>query len=260
MKNYFNEDIHTNKNGYRFVSIAKTPFHSFPFHYHKNFEIIFVKQGRLTIFFEDSSFEIAQNQGVFILPNQIHSFSSSIDIIAFIGVFSTSFIPNIFEDYANKFTNFPVMSFDSQAELVFSIENNLDNKFVLTASLCLYFNQFIKDREFFVRENSFSDFSYRAIDYIESNIQNDLSFQSFCNYFSYNSHYMSKKFKLCFGTTFTNYLIDLRLEMAKKLIKQSNLTFTQISSTCGFQSIRTFNRQFQQKFKTTPSKFRHSSI
>lgn len=66
------------------------------------------------------------------------------------------------------------------------------------------------------------------------------------------------------GSTFTkltNYVQQLRLEYAAKLISENQeMTIVQIASECGFSSNAYFSDRFRQYFSMTPSEFRKNSL
>lgn len=51
------------------------------------------------------------------------------------------------------------------------------------------------------------------------------------------------------------YILDVRLEQAKKRISEKVLTLSEIAQLCGFNTPRTLNRVFQQRFGMAPSKW-----
>lgn len=51
------------------------------------------------------------------------------------------------------------------------------------------------------------------------------------------------------------YILDVRLENAKKRIAERTLTLHEIAQACGFNTSRTLNRVFQQRFGVAPSKW-----
>ena len=52
-----------------------------------------------------------------------------------------------------------------------------------------------------------------------------------------------------------HYILDVRLEYAKKQIGERVLPLHQIARSCGFNTARTLNRVFQQRFGMSPSKW-----
>lgn len=51
------------------------------------------------------------------------------------------------------------------------------------------------------------------------------------------------------------YILDVRLENAKKRIAERTLTLHEIALACGFNTSRTLNRVFQQRYGVAPSKW-----
>ncbi|MBQ5324426.1 MAG: helix-turn-helix transcriptional regulator, partial [Oscillospiraceae bacterium] len=62
------------------------------------------------------------------------------------------------------------------------------------------------------------------------------------------------------GQNFSDYLILFRLERALNAINHSEKNLTDIAFDCGFNSIRSFNRAFQNYLKITPSEYRKTRI
>ena len=63
-------------------------------------------------------------------------------------------------------------------------------------------------------------------------------------------------FRTYAGVSFPDYINNLRLMYAVKLIqKHTNYTINAIAETCGMSS-RTFHRLFLKKFGVTPAEFR----
>lgn len=65
-----------------------------------------------------------------------------------------------------------------------------------------------------------------------------------------------KFFKKATGTTFSDYVNDLRVTEACHMLLSTDKTISHIANTCGFESLSYFNRVFLKKKKHTPSAFR----
>ena len=63
-------------------------------------------------------------------------------------------------------------------------------------------------------------------------------------------------FKRTTGTTFLDYLSELRVSRACNLLIDSNDTIRQISIRAGFQNLSNFNRRFLRQKKMTPREYR----
>lgn len=66
------------------------------------------------------------------------------------------------------------------------------------------------------------------------------------------------KFDRQLKTTPMQYLIQLRMQMAKQLLLESNLTVTEIAEKCGYTDVYYFSNAFRQHTGVNPSTFRKS--
>ncbi len=66
----------------------------------------------------------------------------------------------------------------------------------------------------------------------------------------------SRFFRKCFRRTFQQYLIELRLSHAARLLLENNDTITGIAFDCGFSDLSNFNRQFLKNYGSTPRDYR----
>jgi AraC-like DNA-binding protein/mannose-6-phosphate isomerase-like protein (cupin superfamily) len=96
----------------------------------------------------------------------------------------------------------------------------------------------------------------KVIRYIEQNYDQSLSLHNIADQFNISSYYLSRLFHKTVGITFKAYMDIVRVGMAKKFIESSDESITEIAHSCGFQSIRTFNRRFKQINCMTPSALR----
>jgi AraC-like DNA-binding protein len=67
---------------------------------------------------------------------------------------------------------------------------------------------------------------------------------------------LSKIFRKAFGMTPKHYLTSLRMEKARTLLLETNLTLDQISECCGYQNGFYLNRVFTKQMSLTPIEFR----
>ena len=66
----------------------------------------------------------------------------------------------------------------------------------------------------------------------------------------------SRFFKLRTGRTLSDYLIDLRLGTAARMLIDTSRTVSEICYECGFNNLSNFNRIFKAKRSVTPTEFR----
>ena len=75
-----------------------------------------------------------------------------------------------------------------------------------------------------------------------------------------NSTYFSTYYKNKTGETFRTYINRTRVEYAKALLVETNLSVEEISLELGYSDYRSFHRIFKQQVGVAPSDFRRSSI
>lgn len=66
----------------------------------------------------------------------------------------------------------------------------------------------------------------------------------------------SREIKRCYGATVTDFVNELRLNYAANLIKQSNLTMTDICYESGFLNLSWFYKLFKNKYGKSPADYR----
>jgi len=67
-------------------------------------------------------------------------------------------------------------------------------------------------------------------------------------------------FRKSTGKTYFDFLKEIRLGHACKLLQESDLSIHQVGYYCGYESMSNFNKQFKELFATTPLKYRHSIL
>lgn len=93
--------------------------------------------------------------------------------------------------------------------------------------------------------------------FIEQNYTTPISLESIASAFHFNSSYLTKIFKKYMGETPLKYIIDLRIEKAKKLMEsQPDLNIKDICTMVGYYDQHYFSRIFKNITGSTPSEYR----
>ena len=96
----------------------------------------------------------------------------------------------------------------------------------------------------------------QVIDYIQSNLERDLSLAQLANVAHVSSHHFGKLFKQSMGLTPHQYVLKCRIERAKKLLGDRKLTLTEISLATGFCHQSHFTNAFHRYTTLTPRQYR----
>jgi AraC-like DNA-binding protein len=68
--------------------------------------------------------------------------------------------------------------------------------------------------------------------------------------------YFSRSFKAAFDETPHQYLMSRRMERAKALLREGDLSVTDVCFAVGFSSLGSFSTQFKRLVGDTPSRYR----
>ena len=74
--------------------------------------------------------------------------------------------------------------------------------------------------------------------------------------FYFAPDYITKIFKKETGMSFKNYIIEKRLDLARKLLQKTDDSIRDISLKVGYDNYSYFTRLFKKSFGVTPVEFR----
>jgi len=97
-----------------------------------------------------------------------------------------------------------------------------------------------------------------AESYIKEHFYRDVQLAEMANRVSMNYSYFSKLFKERTGLTFTAYLMKVRMEEARKLLKDPTLRINEVSEKVGYGNLYHFSRAFKNYFGISPKEYRRS--
>jgi YesN/AraC family two-component response regulator len=76
---------------------------------------------------------------------------------------------------------------------------------------------------------------------------------------NYSSAYFSKLFKQCFQRNFIHYLTDIRIQAAKDLMWNTELTIREIGEKVGYKDPNYFTKVFRKIVGESPSEYRETN-
>ena len=90
-------------------------------------------------------------------------------------------------------------------------------------------------------------------DYIDKHYFEQLTLKNVAELFNYEYNYFSKLFYKLKGMTFKKYLIEVRMSEAMKLIQNTDLKCSVISTRVGYKNYEHFSRSFREKYGCWPN-------
>jgi YesN/AraC family two-component response regulator len=98
----------------------------------------------------------------------------------------------------------------------------------------------------------------RILSYIKSNYQKKLSLPGLAEQFAFNKNYICYLFKKFTGSTFSHYIINLRIEKSKRLLETTSFPLRVIAEETGFIDTYYFSRVFKSVCGVPPHTYRRS--
>lgn len=96
--------------------------------------------------------------------------------------------------------------------------------------------------------------------YIAEHYSEIISMQDVAHAMNYSDTHFCRLFKQCFNINFSVYLNEFRVEQAKQMLANTNLTVKEVSISCGYRDTSYFIRVFRRFTGTTPSDYRISKL
>lgn len=100
----------------------------------------------------------------------------------------------------------------------------------------------------------------RVKKYIDAHYGDNISLKSIAAHFYMNAVYLGRLFRKSYGMYFNEYLLKIRVEEAKKLLRQTDLRMYEIAAKIGFQNVDYFVTQFEKLEHKSPTEYRHMLI
>lgn len=226
-------------------------------HFHKNFELIYILDGTLTLTVNKRSEQMQKGDYALILSNQIHSFEPAPSAKFWIAVFSEQFVPHFakqIEQYEGEKSVFrcdPSVDAFVREQLIFS-ESSITMKKACFYAVC---DQYAQQVELCERKTQNDELICRLLDYVSTHYREDLSLSDVAEKFGYEYHYLSRILNQGYHINFAGLVNEYRVDHAIRLLEQSDKSITDIAMESGFRSIRNFNYVFRSVTGTTPKTY-----
>jgi len=92
--------------------------------------------------------------------------------------------------------------------------------------------------------------------YMQENFQTPLSRESVAEHFGLAPNHVSRLFRREGQVRFSDYLNSVRMNRAKFMLRNYNLTLKEVAANCGYSDIAYFCRMFKRMNKETPTQYR----
>lgn len=100
------------------------------------------------------------------------------------------------------------------------------------------------------------DKMYLARDIIVRKLNNPISLSELSREINTNECTLKKEFKNIFGTTVFGYIRDIKMDKAKNILLNQNISINEVSDIIGYKNPQHFSTAFKRKFGISPRKLR----
>lgn len=272
----------SNEDCFFIIDRVKTKM-TYPVHYHPEYELNFIENGKGLVRIVGDSIEEIDNLELCLIGNEqlehgwVESENHTNELMHEITI---QFHPDLFfGSLLNKqqFQSIAVLLENAKKGIVFSrettynIKNRLkllseqESNFEAVIELFSILNVLSLDKDYktlcnssFVKEDDVSESRrvQKAISYLKQHYSENLHLSDVATHVGMTSSSFSRFMKSRTGKNFIEYLNDLRLGFAARSLVNTSKTISEICYECGYNNLSNFNRLFKQRKGYTPSEFR----
>lgn len=236
-----------------------------PPHLHEAIEIIYVTDGTVELGVGQELFHMEKGDFAIVFPNVIHHyqvFGSGINKAIYLFL-EPSITPNFYEDLQIYSPSYPIIEKEKvHVDIINSINalaNNTEcNPMIIQAYVHIILAHVFSDMEMIDKDAvGGDDIIYCAVEYIAKNFREDIHLKKMAYDLAISKYVLSRMFAKTFHCNFNKYLNGVRLNYAISALENTNESITNICLDAGFESQRTFNRVFKERYKITPREYRN---
>ncbi len=95
-----------------------------------------------------------------------------------------------------------------------------------------------------------------AIDYMKGHFAEKITLEDVAAIIGFNTNYFSELFKKETGENFSNYMLGIRMEKAKQMLRDTKLPVYEIGESVGYKDTKYFSQQFMKVVGVKPAEYR----
>ena len=111
----------------------------------------------------------------------------------------------------------------------------------------------MKDR---VRQTEYSPLTLKIMQYLQSNFSERITLDDIGRLTFFSPNYCENVFKRETGRSVIDYLLQIRMEAAKRLLSEGSLSLGAVAETVGFDDYNYFSRVFKKRTGYTPTEYK----
>lgn len=100
----------------------------------------------------------------------------------------------------------------------------------------------------------------KILQYIEDNLDRDLSLEKIAEELNYSRFYVARTFKEHTGTTLYKYIQGRRLREAARKLAETDQPIVEVALEAGYGSQQAFTQAFRRAYACTPQEYRRTGF
>lgn len=241
----------------------KKPTH-FPPHIHDAIEMVYITKGTLELGIGQELYHMEKGDFAVVFPNVIHHYQvfEPGENKALYMLISPKLIPNYMDELQRMCPESPVICKEYlHTDIVKAIKSLIDvektNTRLVQAYVQMIFAHIFSQLEMVEKETvGGEDLIYKSVEYVAKNFREKITLDQMAFDLGVSKYIVSRLFSKTFHCNFTTYVNGVRLNYAISMMDGTNESITNICYECGFESQRTFNRVFKERYRVTPREYR----
>lgn len=246
-----------------FVVEWKRPTH-FPPHLHESIEIVYVTKGSLEVGVGQELYHMEKGDFAVVFPNVIHHYQvfESGENKALYLIISPQFIPLYLNDLQKYCPKYPVICKENlHVDIVTAVKSLIDvektNHRMIQAYVQMIFAHIFSEMKMVEKSTiGGDDIIYKSVEYVAKNFREKITLEKMAFDLGVSKYVLSRLFAKTFHCNFAAYVNGIRLNYATAMLKSTQESITNICYESGFESQRTFNRVFKERYRVTPREYR----
>ncbi|MCX7714448.1 MAG: AraC family transcriptional regulator [Clostridia bacterium] len=227
-----------------------------------NYLIIYIKNGKGLLIYEGKTTYVKKGEIIFINCNRPHTYKSDPDWESVWMHFNGTGAKQYYDIIEEKMGNVSYVGEGMIYQVLMSILKTFrDNEPMNEAIMSCYIQRILAE----LYQNTCnakrnSGILFDVLQYIQENYNKNISLDDLCNLVHLSPYYFCRMFKKEMGYAPYEYIIVVRINMAKRLLKKTNKTIKEIAFETGFNSEANFIRTFKVYTNMTPGIFKKTDF
>ena len=239
-------------------------------HFHNGYEIGYLITGHRNCFVDEQLYQLKSGDMTLISARMVHRFTPTVEgeLERIVINVAENWMPEeLLPCFDHVCYHIPAESAPEVRAILHAIETEYnrpvdDYHFGILRSkvyeLLAFLARLSKQKPTVVRYKSREEWLERVTRYIGAHYAEPLTLQDMADEFFMSREYFSVRFKKLVGIGFSEYLNQLRVSYAIKLLDQPDMTVTEAAYRCGFNDSAYFATVFKRFHGITPKKYQQS--